>query len=200
MATNPIPSPLPADLPTNWVRGQTIAPAGTDVGLTKQYGYNYLMAAVNAAQSGVNTIGEAFSELATTEQIDNIISQLPSFAKVETGNYTGTGTYGQDNANTISVPGTAVFIIIQSPFPVPGASAPNSGNEVYFAANGSKSSIYAVIPAGQCYVSNGSNNGTITFSMNSAGTKVRFYTVTGSSADLQYNKSNVTYKYIIFYI
>lgn len=76
MATNPIPSPLPADLPTNWVRGQTIAPAGSDVGLAKQYGYNYLMAAVNAAQSGVNTIGNAFSDLATTSEIADFYTKL----------------------------------------------------------------------------------------------------------------------------
>ena len=32
--------PLPADLPENWTFGQTIAPAGAEVGMDKQYGYN----------------------------------------------------------------------------------------------------------------------------------------------------------------
>lgn len=48
--------PLPADLPTNWQPNQIVAPDGTTVGLTEQAGYNYLMAAVNAAQTMCNNI------------------------------------------------------------------------------------------------------------------------------------------------
>lgn len=48
--------PLPADLPTNWQPDQIVAPDGTTVGLTEQAGYNYLMAAVNAAQTMCNNI------------------------------------------------------------------------------------------------------------------------------------------------
>ena len=59
MAENPITPPLPADLPENWQYGQIVAPAGADVGLSEQHGYNYLMAQVNAAQQGVNTLGQA---------------------------------------------------------------------------------------------------------------------------------------------
>lgn len=149
MATNPISSPLPADLPTNWVRGQTIAPAGPDVGLAQQYGYNYLMAAVNAAQNAANTIGAAFEDLATQEDIgdfytktetvssgtktsyglqstaipDNLFAILANavlfqngdsfllpnqttipITRIITGSYTGTGTYGQSNPNSIALP------------------------------------------------------------------------------------------------
>ena len=43
MAEKPIAAPLPADLPDNWTYGQTVAPAGSDAGLTEQHGYNYLM-------------------------------------------------------------------------------------------------------------------------------------------------------------
>ena len=49
MAERPLPSPLPADLPENWVLDQIVAPVGTSVGLTQQHGYNYLMEQVNAA-------------------------------------------------------------------------------------------------------------------------------------------------------
>lgn len=63
MADNPITTPLPADLPEQWTYGQTVGPNGTDVGLTEQHGYNYLMQQVNAAQQGVNTLGSAFSGL-----------------------------------------------------------------------------------------------------------------------------------------
>ena len=60
MADNPITTPLPADLPTDWVYGQTIGPQGTDVGLSPQHGYNYLMQQVNAAQQAATKIGQAF--------------------------------------------------------------------------------------------------------------------------------------------
>lgn len=63
MATNPITTPLPADLPVNWAFNQIVAPNGSDVGMAEQYGYNYLMQQVNAAQHGVNSLGNAFPEL-----------------------------------------------------------------------------------------------------------------------------------------
>lgn len=65
MADNPITVPLPQDLPQNWTYGQTIGPQGTDVGLTQQHGYNYLMQQVNAAQQAAQELGEAFSGLPT---------------------------------------------------------------------------------------------------------------------------------------
>ena len=71
MADKPIQNPLPADLPENWSIGQIVAPAGADVGLDQQHGYNYLMQQVNAAQRAVNTMNNAFSDLATTEDLEN---------------------------------------------------------------------------------------------------------------------------------
>ena len=56
---NPITVPLPADLPTDWVREQTIAPYGADKGYPEQYGYNYLMEQVNRAQTAAKECGEA---------------------------------------------------------------------------------------------------------------------------------------------
>lgn len=63
MAVNPISSPLPADLPTNWQTGQTVAPNGSDVGLAQQYGYNYQSQQINAAQQAINAIGAQFPNL-----------------------------------------------------------------------------------------------------------------------------------------
>lgn len=71
--TNPLPTPLPADLPENWSLGQIVSPAGTDVGLTQQHGYNYLMEQVNAAQTAASQIGEAFSGLATQTDLDGTL-------------------------------------------------------------------------------------------------------------------------------
>ena len=63
MANKPLPAPLPADLPEDWTSGQIVAPAGADVGLSEQHGYNYLMAQVNAAQRAANTINEGFDDI-----------------------------------------------------------------------------------------------------------------------------------------
>lgn len=63
MANKPIPTPLTADLPTNWTRGQIVAPTGQEVGLPNNYGYNYLMAKVNEARTAINTINDAFAGL-----------------------------------------------------------------------------------------------------------------------------------------
>ena len=63
MAINPIPTPLPADLPENWQTGQTVAPKGSDVGLPEQYGYNYQSKQINDAQKAVNAIGAQFPNL-----------------------------------------------------------------------------------------------------------------------------------------
>ncbi len=60
MADRPLPEPLPADLPEDWSDGQIVAPSGPSVGLSERHGYNYLMAAVNAAQRAANTINEGF--------------------------------------------------------------------------------------------------------------------------------------------
>lgn len=58
---NPITENLPADLPENWTIDQFLAPEGTYVGLDEQHGYNYLMAAVNAAQRAAKELGEALA-------------------------------------------------------------------------------------------------------------------------------------------
>lgn len=69
MAEKPIQTPLPADLPTDWVMDQIVSPGGTEVGLTQQHGYNYLNAAVNAAQQAINTINDAFPDISTSMPI-----------------------------------------------------------------------------------------------------------------------------------
>ena len=65
MARNPITQPLPQDLPENWDDSQYVSPNGTEVGLTEQHGYNYLMQQVNSTQKAVTEIGEAFENLAS---------------------------------------------------------------------------------------------------------------------------------------
>ena len=78
-AINPITVPLPADLPENWTEGQTVAPDGTDAGLTKQHGYNYLMAQVNAAQEALQQVADYFPNLSTTEDGGGFIQYTGQF-------------------------------------------------------------------------------------------------------------------------
>ena len=73
MADNPITVSLPADLPEDWAENEIVAPEGQSVGLDQQHGYNYLMEQVNNAQTALNEVGEAFSSLATTEDVDGTL-------------------------------------------------------------------------------------------------------------------------------
>lgn len=82
MANKPIPTPLTADLPTNWTRGQIVAPTGQEVGLPTNYGYNYLMEKVNEARTAINTINDAFAGLPD----NNTLSQ---YLKLSGGTMTG---------------------------------------------------------------------------------------------------------------
>lgn len=96
MAENPISTALPADLPQNWTLGQTISPNGTEAGLSQQHGYNYLMKQVNAAQQGVNALGNAMETSASLDssgkleqsEIPNIDCGLWDNETVETHNVT----------------------------------------------------------------------------------------------------------------
>lgn len=77
MADNPITVNLPADLPTDWTTDQIVSVDGTSAGYTEQYGYNYLMEQVNAAQEAATEIGAAFSGLATTQDVAAMLSYTP---------------------------------------------------------------------------------------------------------------------------
>lgn len=68
---------LPADLPENWQQGQIVSPNGTDVGLTKQHGYNYMAEQINDTQEAVNahTADTTNPHKATAEQVGAAISK-----------------------------------------------------------------------------------------------------------------------------
>ena len=63
MANKPIPTPLLADLPEDWVVNQIVAPTGEEVGLSEQHGYNYLMAKVNEAIQAINDLNNGFEDI-----------------------------------------------------------------------------------------------------------------------------------------
>lgn len=111
MANPPISSPLPADLPTNWVYGQTVAPNGSDAGLSEKHGYNYQSQQINAAQTAINTINNAFSGLATTADFNQSAPlNSPSFTGTPTAPTAEAGTNTTQIATTAFVTSVAAKI------------------------------------------------------------------------------------------
>ena len=67
---------LPADLPEDWTQGQYISPNGTEVGLSEQHGYNYLMQQVNATQTEVNAINTSLEDVAQETSVQQVITTI----------------------------------------------------------------------------------------------------------------------------
>lgn len=86
---------LPADLPTDWTTSQYVSPNGSEVSLSQQHGYNYLMEQVNAAQTAVNTLAE---------QAQEAVSGLESGALTATATRSGTtvAITGPEDAVTVT--------------------------------------------------------------------------------------------------
>ena len=84
---------LPADLPEDWTSNQKISPNGTEVGLSEQHGYNYLMKQVNDTQNEVNNIGTtieaALEDVAKEASVQDIITNIG-----DTGDTGGSSTEG----------------------------------------------------------------------------------------------------------
>ena len=108
MAEKPVKQNLPADLPENWTDSQYVSPGGTEVGLTKQHGFNYLMQQVNNSQKAVKEINEAFPDLASLNAEGKIpSSQLPDM------NYQ-TKTENLPSSSSIALGDTIPFYSVQS--------------------------------------------------------------------------------------
>lgn len=75
-AINPITVPLPADLPTDWQIQQIVSPDGASAGLAEQYGYNYLMEQVNAAQTALQQLAEYLPSLATQNDLGGFVEMV----------------------------------------------------------------------------------------------------------------------------
>lgn len=93
---------LPADLPENWTQGQIISPNGTEVGLTEQHGYNYLMQQVNAAQTAINNIVAGISGVAQETSVQEIIANIGNTDDRGATDNSGT-VMGKLNANIVSI-------------------------------------------------------------------------------------------------
>lgn len=63
---------LPNDLPENWTDNQYVTPGGTEAGLTKQHGFNYLMTQVNNAQKAINELDNVAMSTDGGKMLNNI--------------------------------------------------------------------------------------------------------------------------------
>lgn len=108
-ANNPITVPLPADLPTNWTANQTVGPNGADSGQAEQYGYNYLMAQVNAAQTAASELGDVITQLPSFDDIGGYIAMDTSIPAEDRQPNT---LYGQNLADFTAAPATAAVSLL----------------------------------------------------------------------------------------
>ena len=96
---------LPADLPEDWTSNQKISPNGTEVGLSEQHGYNYLMKQVNDTQNEVNNIGTtieaALEDVAKEASVQDIITSIGETD--DTGGSTVAGTVMAKNNREIEL-------------------------------------------------------------------------------------------------
>ena len=96
---------LPADLPEDWTSNQKISPNGTEVGLSEQHGYNYLMKQVNDTQTEVNNIGTtieaALEDVAKEASVQEVITTIGDTG--DTGGSTVAGTVMAKNNREIEL-------------------------------------------------------------------------------------------------
>lgn len=95
-----IPYNLPMDLPQNWKDTDYVSPNGTEVNLTKQHGYNYLMQQVNNSQAGVIALGKALCS-DNNNLIDNSFFMNPVNRKNGYIAPKGIKYYGDDDFGTL---------------------------------------------------------------------------------------------------
>lgn len=122
---------------------------------------------------------------AGTNVTDKVAQALGS-VKVETGEYTGTNTYGESNPTVLSFSGKPFLVLVL-------AHQDSSENITYFnPGNGcwGNDSLFWVSGTDKTKVGQSSSSGTVTFI--AAGNTLSFY---ASSAQTQMNASNYKYRY-----
>jgi len=108
MADKPLAQSLAADLPENWNPGQIVAPNGADVGLPEQYGYNYLMAAVNSARRAINTVNEGFETVSGKRTVRFVVGTSAAGWTKTDCDYLCDGTDDQEEINAACAAAYAV--------------------------------------------------------------------------------------------
>lgn len=102
---------LPHDLPQNWNDSHYVSPGGTEVGLTPQHGYNYLMQMVNAVQQAAIELETHLLSLPGSKNLlHNWYLRSPINTKAGYIIPTGTSYYGSESLTTKV--GTTPYIIV----------------------------------------------------------------------------------------
>lgn len=140
MAEKPIKTPLPADLPENWNAGQIVAPDGTSVGLSEQHGYNYLMAAVNHAQRGVNEINTAFETVSGKRTCRVTVGTSTAGWTEADCDYLCDGTDDQVEINLAAARGSQEVVLLDGTYQITGQI--NIKRESILCGNGPNTVLY----------------------------------------------------------
>lgn len=122
----------------------------------------------------------------TGGNVTDKVAQALGSVKVETGEYTGTNTYGESNPTVLSFSGKPFLVLVL-------AHQDSSENITYFnPGNGcwGNDSLFWVSGTDKTKVGQSSSSGTVTFI--AAGNTLSFY---ASSAQTQMNASNYKYRY-----
>lgn len=93
--------PLPHDLPEDWIDTQYVSPGGTEVGLSEQHGYNYLMKMVNDAHFSIMELDAYLASIAGNK---NLLHNWYLISPVDTKNGyiipSGTSYYGSETLSS----------------------------------------------------------------------------------------------------
>lgn len=122
---NPIQPPLAADLPTNWQPNQIVSPDGVSAGLSEQHGYNYLMEQVNAAQQGVNALGQAINGLPEPDEVGGYF-QIPQGDNLPPTERQPNSLYGQTLTDYTAGPSPVSGLSAAPLAAAPRAAAPRA--------------------------------------------------------------------------
>lgn len=91
---------LPHNLPENWTDNQYVSPGGTEVGLTPQHGFNYLMKQVNDTQIAVNELDQ---QMPTTAKEVGAVERIIISKNIPTSGWCRIGTFKDRTTSHVQV-------------------------------------------------------------------------------------------------
>ena len=136
---------------------------------------NFDMATFNNMISQINN--------GVNSEISDVLAQLGTKAKIETGSYTGTGTYGSANPNSLTFDFEPKLVIISS-----------ESLTIGYGSTITQPDWKLWIGQPNAYV--GYNNGNVKDTYKVEGNKFSWYNLSYGSATMQLNYSGKTYYYI----
>lgn len=136
--------------------------------------FNNMISQIN---SGVNS------------EISDVLAQLGTKAKIETGSYTGTGTYGSANPTSLTFGFEPKLVIVWI------AYQPSENYGLRPASNSGAWNSSFIYTKGQCRTNIYYNNTVYTNELSVVGNTFSWYTKSNNAPYGQLNQSGVTYEY-----